>query len=60
MALVAFGGTVCCPVRRGYNGLSGLINPIGDARDSTFQSHQYFFLGFCVFEHAPMLHLYSF
>ena len=37
------------PLFDGYNGLSGLINPMGDALGLDFQSYQYFFLGFCVF-----------
>ena len=37
------------PLFDGYNGLFGLINPMGDALGLDFQSYQYFFLGFCVF-----------
>src|SRR5260221_307816 len=37
------------PLFDGYNGLSGLFNPMGDALGLDFQSYQYFFLGFCVF-----------
>ncbi|GAC1556707.1 MAG: hypothetical protein NVS2B7_32280 [Herpetosiphon sp.] len=37
------------PLFDGYNGLSGLVNPMGDALGLDFQSYQYFFLGFCVF-----------
>jgi branched-chain amino acid transport system permease protein len=37
------------PMFDGYNGLSGLVNPMGDALGLDFQSYQYFFLGFCVF-----------
>ncbi len=37
------------PLFDGYNGLSGLSNPMGDALGLDFQSYQYFFLGFCVF-----------
>lgn len=36
------------PLFDGYNGLSGLFNPMGDALGLDFQSYQYFFLGFCV------------
>ncbi|GAC1461261.1 MAG: hypothetical protein PVSMB2_23100 [Ktedonobacteraceae bacterium] len=36
------------PLFNGYNGLSGLVNPMGDALGIDFQSYQYFFLGFCV------------
>src|SRR5260370_9403664 len=37
------------PLFDGYNGLSGLFNPMGDALGLDFQSYQYFFLGFSVF-----------
>jgi len=37
------------PLFDGYNGLSGLFNPMGDALGLDFQSYQYFFLGFCLF-----------
>jgi len=37
------------PLFDGYNGLSGLVNPMGDALGLDFQSYQYFFLGFCLF-----------
>ncbi|HLZ57500.1 MAG TPA: branched-chain amino acid ABC transporter ATP-binding protein/permease [Ktedonosporobacter sp.] len=37
------------PLFDGYNGLSGLVNPMGDALGLDFQSYQYFFLGFCAF-----------
>jgi len=37
------------PLFDGYNGLSGLFNPMGDALGLDFQSYQYFFLGFCAF-----------
>ena len=37
------------PLFNGYNGLSGLINPMGDALGLDFGSYQYFFLGFCAF-----------
>src|SRR5579859_2224044 len=37
------------PLFDGYNGLSGLFNPMGDVLGIDFQSYQYFFLGFCVF-----------
>lgn len=36
------------PLFDGYNGLSGLINPMGDALGLDFQSYPYFFLGFCI------------
>jgi branched-chain amino acid transport system permease protein len=36
------------PLFDGYNGLFGLINPMGDALGLDFQSYQYFFLGFCL------------
>jgi branched-chain amino acid transport system permease protein len=35
------------PLFDGYNGLSGLFNPMGDALGLDYQSYQYFFLGFC-------------
>src|SRR5207249_2380977 len=35
------------PLFNGYNGLSGLINPMGDALGLDFQSYPYFFLVFC-------------
>jgi ABC-type branched-subunit amino acid transport system permease subunit len=34
------------PLFDGYNGLSGLVNPMGDALGLDFNSYQYFFLGF--------------
>jgi branched-chain amino acid transport system permease protein len=37
------------PLFDGYNGLSGLVNPMGDALGLDFESYPYFFLGFCVF-----------
>jgi len=37
------------PLFDGYNGLFGLLNPMGDALGLDFNSYQYFFLGFCVF-----------
>jgi branched-chain amino acid transport system permease protein len=37
------------PLFDGYNGLSGLFNPMGDALGLDFQSYPYFFLGFCAF-----------
>ena len=37
------------PLFDGYNGLSGLVNPMGDALGLDFQSYPYFFLGFCMF-----------
>jgi branched-chain amino acid transport system permease protein len=37
------------PLFDGYNGLSGLFNPMGDALGLDFQSYPYFFLGFCFF-----------
>src|SRR5207245_7582280 len=37
------------PLFDGYNGLSGLFNPMGDALGPDYQSYQYFFLGFCAF-----------
>src|SRR5260370_27382571 len=37
------------PLFDGYNGLSGLFNPMGDALGLDFQNYQYFFLGFCAF-----------
>ncbi len=37
------------PLFDGYNGLSGLFNPMSDALGLDFQSYPYFFLGFCVF-----------
>ena len=36
------------PLFDGYNGLSGLLNPMGDALGLDYQSYQYFFLGFCL------------
>jgi branched-chain amino acid transport system ATP-binding protein/branched-chain amino acid transport system permease protein len=35
------------PLFDGYNGLSGLFNPMGDALGLDYQSYQSFFLGFC-------------
>jgi len=37
------------PLFDGYNGLSGLFNPMGDTLGLDYQSYQYFFLGFCAF-----------
>jgi branched-chain amino acid transport system ATP-binding protein/branched-chain amino acid transport system permease protein len=37
------------PLFDGYNGLSGLFNPMADALGIDYQSYQYFFLGFCAF-----------
>ncbi len=37
------------PLFDGYNGLSGLVNPMGDVLGLDYQSYQYFFLGFCAF-----------
>ena len=37
------------PLFDGYNGLFGLLNPMGDALGLDFNSYQYFFLGFSVF-----------
>jgi len=37
------------PLFDGYNGLSGLFNPMADVLGIDYQSYQYFFLGFCVF-----------
>src|SRR6202043_3599084 len=37
------------PLFDGYNGLSGLFNPMGDALGLDIQSYPVFFLGFCVF-----------
>src|SRR6202043_1352984 len=37
------------PLFDGYNGLSGLFDPMGDALGLDFQSYPVFFLGFCVF-----------
>src|SRR5215469_9700332 len=36
------------PLFDGYNGLSGLFNPMGDALGLDFQSYPFFFLGFSV------------
>ncbi len=36
------------PLFDGYNGLSGLVNPMGDVLGLDYQSYQYFFLGFCL------------
>ncbi|HEU0002710.1 MAG TPA: branched-chain amino acid ABC transporter ATP-binding protein/permease [Ktedonobacteraceae bacterium] len=36
------------PLFDGYNGLSGLFNPMGDALGLDFQSYPFFFLGFCI------------
>ena len=36
------------PLFDGYNGLSGLLNPMGDALGLDYYSYQYFFLGFCL------------
>jgi branched-chain amino acid transport system permease protein len=37
------------PLFDGYNGLSGLINPMSDALGLDFQSYPFFFLAFCLF-----------
>jgi branched-chain amino acid transport system permease protein len=37
------------PLFDGYNGLSGLFDPMGDALGLDYQSYQFFFLGFCAF-----------
>ena len=37
------------PLFDGYNGLSGLFDPMGDVLGLDYQSYQYFFLGFCAF-----------
>ncbi|GAC1479126.1 MAG: branched-chain amino acid ABC transporter permease [Candidatus Dormibacteria bacterium] len=34
------------PLFDGYNGLSGLVNPMGDALGLDYKGYQYFFLGF--------------
>src|SRR5579871_5359938 len=36
------------PLFNGYNGLYGLLNPMGDALGLDYQSYPYFFLGFCL------------
>jgi len=36
------------PLFNGYNGLSGLTDPMGDALGLDFRDYQYFFLGFCL------------
>jgi len=36
------------PLFDGYNGLSGLFNPMGDALGLDLETYQYFFLGFCM------------
>src|SRR5579859_2758926 len=36
------------PLFDGYNGVSGLFNPMGDALGLDLQSYPFFFLGFCV------------
>jgi branched-chain amino acid transport system permease protein len=36
------------PLFDGYNGLSGLFDPMGDVLGLDYQSYQFFFLGFCV------------
>ena len=36
------------PLFNGYQGLSGLINPMADALGIDFNSYQYFFLGFAI------------
>jgi branched-chain amino acid transport system permease protein len=36
------------PLFNGYQGLSGLLNPMGDALGIDFNSYQYFFLGFAI------------
>jgi branched-chain amino acid transport system permease protein len=36
------------PLFDGYNGLSGLFNPMADVLGLDFQSYPFFFLGFCV------------
>jgi branched-chain amino acid transport system permease protein len=37
------------PLFDGYNGLSGLFNPMGDALGLDYYTYPYFFLGFCAF-----------
>jgi branched-chain amino acid transport system permease protein len=37
------------PLFDGYNGLSGLFNPMSDALGLDFQSYPFFFLGLCLF-----------
>ncbi len=37
------------PLFNGYNGLSGLFNPMADALGLDYQTYQYFFLGFSAF-----------
>jgi ABC-type branched-subunit amino acid transport system permease subunit len=36
------------PLFDGYNGISGLTDPMGDALGLDFRSYQYFFMGFCL------------
>src|SRR5579863_40847 len=36
------------PLFDGYNGLSGLFDPMGDVLGLDYQSYQYFFLGLCI------------
>jgi branched-chain amino acid transport system permease protein len=36
------------PLFDGYNGLSGLTDPMGDLLGLDFRTYQYFFLGFCL------------
>lgn len=36
------------PLFDGYNGVSGLVNPMADALGIDFQSYPFFFLGFCL------------
>jgi branched-chain amino acid transport system permease protein len=36
------------PLFNGYNGLSGLFDPMGDVLGLDYQSYQYFFLGLCL------------
>ena len=45
------------PLFNGYQGLSGLINPMADALGIDFNSYQYFFLGFAI---AVLLIVYVF
>jgi branched-chain amino acid transport system permease protein len=36
------------PLFNGYNGLSGLVSPMGDVLNLDYQTYQYFFLGLCL------------
>jgi branched-chain amino acid transport system permease protein len=36
------------PLFNGYNGLSGLVAPMGDVLNLDYQTYQYFFLGLCL------------